>query len=112
MLCDSMLCNTRAAAVVCCDVHSQSAHVRRRSGKQSQSFGLCQVDMYVFGELIYSDHLMLFTDQHSLGPKTTERVRVAEIESFASSNDNNGEQALRRLIKLAYCLSRRHEMVV
>ena len=31
---------------------------------------------------------MLFTDQHSLGPKTTERVRVAEIESFASSNDN------------------------
>ena len=32
---------------------------------------------------------MPFTDQHSLGPKTTERVRVAEIESFASSNDNN-----------------------
>ena len=31
---------------------------------------------------------MLFTDQHSLRPKTTERVRVAEIESFASSNDN------------------------
>ena len=30
-------------------------------------------------ELIYSDHLMLFTDQHSLGPKTTERVRVAEM---------------------------------
>ena len=31
---------------------------------------------------------MLFTDQHSLGSKTTERVRVAEIESLASSNDN------------------------
>ena len=31
---------------------------------------------------------MSFTDQHSLGSKTTERVRVAEIESFASSNDN------------------------
>ena len=41
-----------------------------------------------FGELIYSDHLMLFADLHSLRPKTTERVRVAEIESFASSNDN------------------------
>ena len=27
------------------DVHSQSAHVRRRSGK-SPSFGFCQVDMY------------------------------------------------------------------
>ena len=33
-------------------------------------------------------HLMLFTDQHSMGPKTTERVRVAEIEFYASSNDN------------------------
>ena len=31
---------------------------------------------------------MLFTDQHSMGPKTTERVRVAEIVSFTSSNDN------------------------
>ena len=31
---------------------------------------------------------MLFTDQHSLRSKTTERVRVAEMQSFASSNDN------------------------
>ena len=68
-----------------------------------------------FGDLIYSDHLMLFTDLHSLRPKTTEQVRVAEIESFASSNDNCYTYRVgttRRLIKIAYCLSRRHEKMV
>ena len=65
-----------------------------------------------FGEFIYSDLPMLFTDQHSLEPKTTEWNRVAEIQSFTSSNDNcYREQALHDVWSKS-CLSWGHEKMV
>ena len=68
---------------------------------------MLHIEKMAFGELIYSDHPMLFTDQHSLGPKTTELVRVAEIESFASSNDNI--VIARSLINVLFVLATRED---